>query len=736
MQIGNYKLTHRLGAGGMGTVFRAVDSLSWPVALKFIGSQEQIDATIFGNPSSGNSPALDLRYRMMLIREARLAMGLNHPNILQVFDYNQYRGLLYIVMELLEGRSLDKVIPLYSAIRATDKIELVRQLCAALDYAHSQNVIHRDIKPGNCRVLPDGTLKVMDFGLAARPNKGAGDLQLVGTFPYMAPELFHPRPQYSEKSDTWAAGVTLYQLLTGSLPFTGSSFIELKSNIIQQAIPPLSDKVPNKETFTRILTRALAKDPTERYASAAELGYQLSLVGKEGSIAIAAPGRAARPNEGHWWATNVAQETAITGTLPTSTEANISPVSGEVKARRRGYSVRFADYNHGLQNFLPVGILCSVGYIFLEVTGWKVDEFNWIWVVPAYLAGLLIPLAVAGSIALGALAFWEELSGTPRCGRCREIVQPRCRTTAFVYTEISWKHALSDCLAALREDLWSDASRLLSIHGALAAPPEGESTDYSQLRLRAYPQLRLHLDMYSCAVCGDELAILTTDDRLERAWGTRAEYEGMSRSYDTLTIKRGLSKRIAGILQALSRAAHAWANSISPAPMAITLVSTLLIAIYYYPQFPVIVGIPGYQSVVTVQTDPPGVEISVDHFRVVTPHTFSWLLGSGHDIDFELRIRKKGQLYTFDRLVPADATVTIYDWTPYIGGRPTDQHGSIMIRSQASFDRRGRLTRPLKCPTYTIIYFAVPENGKAEQGIFSGNTEVQSRSTTSEQCTH
>src|SRR5271166_1806836 len=116
MKIGNYVLTHRLGAGGMGTVYRALDTFGKPVALKFIGSQIVIDATIHAGGVVHKQPALDMDRRMGLVREARLAMGLSHPSIARVFDYGTHEGLLYIVMEFLVGRSLDKLIPLRVAI--------------------------------------------------------------------------------------------------------------------------------------------------------------------------------------------------------------------------------------------------------------------------------------------------------------------------------------------------------------------------------------------------------------------------------------------------------------------------------------------------------------------------------------------------------------------------------------------------------------------------------------------
>jgi serine/threonine protein kinase len=703
MQIGDYKLTHRLGSGGMGTVFRAVDSSSRPVALKFIGSQTEINATVFGKLSPGESPALDPRYRMMLVREARLAMGLNHPNIVRVFEYNQHRGMLYIVMELLGGRSLDRAIPLQAAIHVTTKISLIRQLCAALEYAHSHNVIHRDIKPSNCRVLPDGMLKVLDFGIAARAKEGAGDLKLVGTFPYMAPELLNPRPQYSEKSDMWAAGVTLYQMLTGRLPFTGNSLPELRNNILQQDFPPLGDQLPNREVLAAILTRALAKNPRERYRSAAEFRYQLSFVGDAGPTANAAPGQTISADEDRWWATNVVQETTITNPLQASTQSQISLVSGEVKVRRGGHTVRLAEYNHWLSKFLPAWVLLSLSYALVEVAGrkfwerWDFSPFVF-YTLLGYVGGLLIPLFIAGSIVLFVLAFSEKFAGTPRCRRCREIVQHTSRTTTFVYTEASWRHASSDCLAALQENLWDDAPRLLSIHGALAAPPEGERTDY--------PQLRLHLDMHSCGSCGDELAILTTEDRFETAWGTRPEYEGMCKSSGMPAIKRGFRKRLAGVLQTLYRTAN---SGVLPRAAGITLFCTLWLVVFYYPQLPVLVGIPGYRSVVTIETDPPGVEISIDNGRFVTPHTFSWTAGSDHNMEFELGIRKKGRLYAFHRLVPADTKFSVYGRVPYPGFEPFGQHGSSTIHAQASLDRFSRLTRSRERQTLSIIYSPVPQ---------------------------
>ena len=315
MKIGEYTLTHRLGAGGMGTVFRAVDAFNKPAALKIIGSQAVIDATIHAGGMVPHFPALDLGCRMMFVREARLAMELNHPNIARVFDYGQHQGLLFIVMEFLAGRSLDKVIPLRAAVPLSTQISLIRQLCEALDYAHSQNVIHRYVKPANYFVLQNMELKVLDFGIASRPEFTQGEGPRVGTPHYMAPEVCSSPPQYTKNVDIWAAGVTLYQFLTGSLPFTGNSMGQLIRNIV--TFPPLAERFPHSGEVGRILERALAKNPAMRYASAADFAHDLSslerLMEEPGALA---PSGATYASESHWWAAAVVRETDQTSPLP------------------------------------------------------------------------------------------------------------------------------------------------------------------------------------------------------------------------------------------------------------------------------------------------------------------------------------------------------------------------------------------------------------------------------------
>ncbi len=168
MQIGNYTVIRPLGGGGMGVVFRVADQAGHPFAIKMIGSRSVIQATLHIDKALQNTAALDFtNVRMQFVREARLAMDLNHPNIVKTFDYGQQGGLLYIVAEYLRGRSLDKVIPIHGAVPLSAKVRIIRQICDALDYAHRQGVMHRDIKPANTFVLQDGD--VLRFWISDSP---------------------------------------------------------------------------------------------------------------------------------------------------------------------------------------------------------------------------------------------------------------------------------------------------------------------------------------------------------------------------------------------------------------------------------------------------------------------------------------------------------------------------------------------------------------------------------------
>ena len=266
----------------MGMVFRAVDQRGRQFAIKMIGSHALIRAALHVDKAIQNAAAHDLNARMRLVREARLAMELAHPNIVKTFDYGQQGGLLYIVVEYLEGRSLDKVIPIHGAVPLPKKLKIIRQICEALDYAHRRGVMHRDIKPANTFVLEDERVKVLDFGLAARLREPLpGQIAFVGTPQYMAPEVVAGSSIYDAKVDIWSTGVTLYQLLTGRLPFSAPSISELLNNIARLSFPLLPSQFPHKYELERVLDRALAKKPLGRYATAGDFANDLRCLEEE-----------------------------------------------------------------------------------------------------------------------------------------------------------------------------------------------------------------------------------------------------------------------------------------------------------------------------------------------------------------------------------------------------------------------------------------------------------------------
>ncbi len=251
----------------MGVVYRARDPIiNRMVALKTITT------------GVADDPALLERF----YREAQSAGGLQHPNIVTIYDMGEEQNLPYIAMELVEGENLEQVIARRAVLPITLKLAYAMQACRAFDYAHKRGIVHRDIKSGNVMLGKDGTVKVVDFGIArvmetSRTQTG----MLIGTFAYMSPEQYHGE-HADERSDIWSFGVLLYELLCYHRPFTGPTPASLMLNICQEKPAPLTQHLaetpPELEV---IITRVLQKAPSERYQSMEDLLLELEPICKK-----------------------------------------------------------------------------------------------------------------------------------------------------------------------------------------------------------------------------------------------------------------------------------------------------------------------------------------------------------------------------------------------------------------------------------------------------------------------
>jgi tetratricopeptide (TPR) repeat protein/tRNA A-37 threonylcarbamoyl transferase component Bud32 len=271
-QIAHYRIMQKLGAGGMGEVFLAQDTkLERKVAIKMLPAKS-ID---------------DVQARRRLVREARAAATLDHPNICAVYEVNEDRDCLFIVMQYIEGETLAEKL-LGRHLSADEVLDIGIQVAEALSEAHSRGVIHRDIKPSNVVITPRRQVKVLDFGLArvtqseqrSDPNAQT-ETQLtqegyiVGTVAYMSPEQLKGLPA-DGRSDIFSLGVLLYECAAGAPPFTGSSKIEISSKVLQvepRKPSELNPQIP--PLLERIILKAMAKDPGDRYQSVDEVIHEL-----------------------------------------------------------------------------------------------------------------------------------------------------------------------------------------------------------------------------------------------------------------------------------------------------------------------------------------------------------------------------------------------------------------------------------------------------------------------------
>ncbi len=260
-KIGKYDVIDVIGRGGMGVVYKGSDPyLDRLVAIKMMTGQ-----------FSDNSDLLKRFYR-----EAQSTASLQHPNIVTVFELGDQGGNPYLVMEYLDGESLDSVIASRRQLGIVEKIELVIAICQGLNYAHTRGIVHRDIKPANIMVCTGGGVKIVDFGIAHFGDKNVTRTgQIVGSISYMSPEQVNGR-QVDARTDIFSTGVVLYQLFTYALPFEGESTASTLLKIINEPPPPLKDFLASyPPQLQAIVDRALAKDRNERYASAEEFALEL-----------------------------------------------------------------------------------------------------------------------------------------------------------------------------------------------------------------------------------------------------------------------------------------------------------------------------------------------------------------------------------------------------------------------------------------------------------------------------
>jgi hypothetical protein len=272
MIVGEYQVTERIGGGGFATVYKALDARSGQtVALKILREQYAEDKEFIE------------RFR----QEAATIRSLpDSPHIVKPLDYGESDTTYYLAMEFLEGQDLDQVLLHSGALPIEEAVGIASQIADALGVAHARDVVHRDVKPQNVKLMPDGTVKVLDFGIA-RATEGTRLTQtgtFVGTPPYMAPEIWEGKPA-DKRSDVYSLGVVLYEMIVGLPPFQADRPAAImRQHLFEEPQPLDVVRVDTPPRLAWIVTRCLAKSPDERYGSAEEL-----LAALEGKAEVSAP---------------------------------------------------------------------------------------------------------------------------------------------------------------------------------------------------------------------------------------------------------------------------------------------------------------------------------------------------------------------------------------------------------------------------------------------------------------
>ena len=266
---GRYELLEKIGDGGMAVVYKArCRLLNRFVAIKIL------------KPEFAKNPDIIESFR----RESQAAAGLSHPNIVGIFDVGREGNLHYIVMELIEGQTLSKMIEKEGPIEYHKVIDITKQIAAGLSYAHKHHIIHRDIKPHNILMTPDGVAKIADFGIAKAMSESIDDdseEMVMGSVHYFSPE--QARGGYvDEKSDIYSLGIVMYEMLTGRVPFDAETPVQVALMHINEQMVPPSRYVPTiPPRLEAIILKATAKVQVSRYANVDEIELISAVVGEE-----------------------------------------------------------------------------------------------------------------------------------------------------------------------------------------------------------------------------------------------------------------------------------------------------------------------------------------------------------------------------------------------------------------------------------------------------------------------
>ena len=249
--IGKYRILSPLGSGGFGSVYLAEDTwIDKKVALK-VPHKQNLDFS-------------------EMVKEPRLLASMSHPNIVTVLTAERQDDVFFIVMEYVTGETLEQIIMREGALDVTRALDFTCQICNAVDHAHRAGILHRDLRPGNMLVTENGMLKVTDFGTSRFLEIAAHGTTVIGSPPYMAPEQFHGKAVFA--SDVYSVGVTMYQMLTGSLPYDTPAPADIERLMRGELItaPRLKNsKIPR--AINDIVLKALSGDPNARYQRASEL---------------------------------------------------------------------------------------------------------------------------------------------------------------------------------------------------------------------------------------------------------------------------------------------------------------------------------------------------------------------------------------------------------------------------------------------------------------------------------